>query len=274
MLDVKFVRNNIEAVKNALTRRGGAGVNMDEFAQIDAKRRALLTEVETLKGERNAASAEVAKKKRAKEDASEFIASLGDLSARIKALDEDLKGVDEAVSQALMAIPNMPHESVPDGKSEEDNPVIRVVGDVPAPQDDAPNHWEIGERLNGLDFERAAKITGSRFCVSRGWAATLERALANFMLDVQTTENGYTEILPPAIVNSDSLYGTGQLPKFAEDLFRLDFKDFYLIPTAEVPLTNLHRDETLEEADLPLHTARIRHVFDLKLVRTVRIRAV
>ncbi len=252
MLDVKFVRNNIEAVKNALTRRGGAGVNMDEFAQIDAKRRALLTEVETLKGERNAASAEVAKKKRAKEDASEFIASLGDLSARIKALDEDLKGVDEAVSQALMAIPNMPHESVPDGKSEEDNPVIRVVGDVPAPQDDAPNHWEIGERLNGLDFERAAKITGSRFCVSRGWAATLERALANFMLDVQTTENGYTEILPPAIVNSDSLYGTGQLPKFAEDLFRLDFKDFYLIPTAEVPLTNLHRDETLEEADLPI----------------------
>ncbi|WP_027184237.1 serine--tRNA ligase [Desulfovibrio inopinatus] len=252
MLDVKFVRNNIEAVKDALARRGGAGVNMDEFAQIDAKRRALLTEVETLKSERNAASAEVAKKKRAKEDASDIIASMGDLSARIKALDEELKGVDEAVSQLLMAIPNMPHASVPDGTDENDNPVVRVVGEIPEAQDDAPNHWEVGERLAGLDFERAAKITGSRFCVSRGWAAAMERALANFMLDMQTVEHGYTEVLPPAIVNSDSLYGTGQLPKFAEDLFRLDFKDFYLIPTAEVPLTNLHRDETLDEADLPI----------------------
>jgi seryl-tRNA synthetase len=251
MLDIKFVRKNTTFVQEALEKRGSA-LRVQGFLDLDAKRRALILETETLKAERNSASAEIAKAKRAGEDASGLIARMSEVAERIKALDVSLREVDAQTQEWLMGTPNIPHESTPVGADENDNPVVRVWGEPPSFDFEPREHYEIAGALGGLDFERAAKLTGARFSVLYGWAAKLDRALASFMLDVQTQEHGYTEVLPPYIVNSQSLFGTGNLPKFAEDLFKLENWDYYLIPTAEVPLTNLHRDEILEEDDLPL----------------------
>lgn len=250
MLDLKLMQKNPELVREALRRRHSP-IDMDEFIALDARRRQLLTEVEALKNERNTSSAEVAKKKRAGEDASEIIERVQQVNERIKSLDLETAEVDEAVRQFMLSVPNTPHESVPEGGGEDDNVEISRWGEPPVFDFEPMAHWDMGPALGGLDFERAAKLTGSRFCVSWGWAAKLERALIAFMLDIQTGENGYTEVMPPVIVNRDSMTGTGQLPKFEEDLFRLEGWDYFLIPTAEVPVTNLHRDEVLEEADLP-----------------------
>ena len=250
MLDIRFVRKNLDLVRQALANRN-MSLDMDEFVRLDERRRTLLSEVETLKNERNASSAEVAKRKRQGEDASDLMERLTQVSESIKALDEQMRAADEASQAFLYSVPNLPHASTPVGKSEADNPVVRVVGEKPAFDFAPKEHWELGQNLAGLDFERAAKLTGSRFAVLWGWAARLERALAAFMLDLHTSTHGYTEVSTPYIVNSQSLTGTGQLPKFKEDLFKLENWDYYLIPTAEVPLTNLHREETLDEADLP-----------------------
>lgn len=249
MLDLKFVRNNLDVVRESLKNRNSK-LNVDEFSELDNRRRELVQEVETLKADRNSTSAEVARIKREGGNADEIIARMGDLAGRIKALDEDLKDIEASENNWLVSVPNIPDDSVPVGATEDDNPVIRVWGEKPVFDFEPREHWDIAVELGGVDFERAAKLTGARFAVLRKWGARLERALTSFMVDIQTMEHGYTEIIPPYIVNRDSLYGTGQLPKFAEDLFKLENSEYFLIPTAEVPLTNLHRDEVLDEADL------------------------
>jgi seryl-tRNA synthetase len=250
MFDVKFVRGHVDQITEALNKRR-ASIDLASFLETDARRRQLLGEVEELKSRRNKASGEVARKKRNKEDASELLAELSELSTRIKVLDEELKEVDGATTSFLLTLPNIPHEDVPVGMDEDENREEKIWGEKPGFSFTPREHWEIGTDLGGLDFPRAAKITGSRFVVLKDWAARMERALTSFMIDVHTQEHGYTEIMPPAIINKDSLLGTGQLPKFAEDLFKLENSDYYLIPTAEVPLTNLFRDEILDETDLP-----------------------
>ncbi|SMF37115.1 serine--tRNA ligase [Desulfovibrio gilichinskyi] len=249
MLDLKFVRSNLDVVRESLKNRNSK-LNVDEFSELDDRRRELIQEVEVLKAERNSTSADVAKLKREGGSTDEIIARMGELSGRIKALDEDLKDIEASENNWLVSVPNIPDESVPVGATEDDNPVIRVWGEKPVFDFEPREHWDLAVELGGVDFERAAKLTGARFAVLRKWGARLERALTSFMVDIQTMEHGYTEIIPPYIVNRDSLYGTGQLPKFAEDLFKLENSDYFLIPTAEVPLTNLHRDEILDEEDL------------------------
>jgi seryl-tRNA synthetase len=252
MLDIKFLRQNIDFVRKKMNERGQA-VNLNDFVALDEKRRSVLLEVEILRNERNTASKEIGERKKKKEDASGLIARMSEVSDRIKELDESLKKIEDDLRNILMVIPNVPHESVAYGTSSEDNPVIRVWGEKPQ-FDFAPKpHWEIGEDLNILDFARGAKITGARFTLYRGTGAALERAIINFMLDLHTSKHGYTEMLTPFMVNSESMTGTGQLPKFAEDLFKIDGMDYYLIPTAEVPVTNIHRDEILNEKDLPTY---------------------
>jgi len=250
MLDIKSLRSRFDQVKSALSKRLST-IDLESFLAIDVQRRSLLQEVEELKSLRNKASAEVALKKRNKEDASELLEQMASVSKRIKVLDGELKEVDTKTRDFLLTIPNIPHEDVPVGRDENDNRIERFWGEKPALNFPPKEHWELGTELGGLDFARAAKLTGSRFVVLKNWAARMERALINFMVDVHTLEHGYTEIMPPAIINKDSLLGTGQLPKFAEDLFKLENSDYYLIPTAEVPLTNLFRDEILGEEDLP-----------------------
>ena len=250
MLDVRYVRKNLDTVRQALGNRRMT-LDLDRFALLDEKRRALLAEVETLKTERNASSGEVARLKRAGQDAAHLMERLSEVSERIKALDEDVRRADEESEAFLYSIPNLPHETTPVGKDEKDNPVVRTVGAVPSFGFAPKEHWEIGQGLGELDFDRAAKITGSRFAVLRGNMARLERALVSFMLDVHTGEHGYTEVSTPYMVNADSLRGTGQLPKFEAELFKIENWNYYLIPTAEVPVTNLHRDETLDDSELP-----------------------
>lgn len=251
MLDAKFVRQFPDRVRKALADRK-SGLHLDVFLDMEESRRALLQEVEGLKSSRNQASNEVARRKRGGEDATELLVELSGLSERIKTLDAQLKEFDQHVQDWLLNVPNLPHESVPTGQSEADNSVVRAWGD-PGKLDFEPlEHWDLGQRLRGLDFERAARITGSRFVLAFGWAARLERALINFMLDLHGKEHGYQETLPPFIVNRESLVGTGQLPKFAKDLFKLEEWEYFLIPTAEVPLTNIHRAEILAEEALPL----------------------
>ncbi len=251
MLDLKFMRGNMDLVRQALANRNSS-LSLDQFEELDRKRRELLLESEMLKSERNKASGEVARLKREGRDAQSLLDELAAKSERIKVLDDLLKGVDEEVQGFLLTIPNIPHSSVPVGKSEEDNQVVRTWGEPTAFDFKPKEHWELGAALGGIDFERATKLAGSRFAVLRGWAARLERALAAFMLDVQTRDHGYTEIAPPYMVNRQTMTGTGQLPKFEADLFKLEGWDYFLIPTAEVPLTNLHADETLDEDKLPL----------------------
>jgi seryl-tRNA synthetase len=253
MLDLAFVRDNLELVKQKMRERGMAS-SLDDFESIDRERRKSLVEAESGKARRNKVSEEIAALKKQKQDASALITEMRALGDEIKQLDEKAKALDDQLRELLRNIPNVPHESVPVGGSAADNKEIRRWGE-PRKFDFEPKaHWDLGPQLGILDFERAAKITGARFAVYQGLGAKLERALANFMLDVHTREHGYTEVFPPVIVNADSLYGTGQLPKFEQDLFKLELADkkYYLIPTAEVPVTNLYRDETLEAAQLPI----------------------
>ncbi len=254
MLDLKLLQRSPELVQEALNNRGSK-IDLAVFSELDGNRRALLTEVETLKSERNKASAEVAKRKRAGEDASELLERLSGLSEKIKGLDQQTAEISEQVNEWLLTLPNIPHESVPVGADEKDNPVLSVWGEKPQFDFSPKEHFEIGQELGGLDFERAAKLSGARFAVLWDWAARLERALVAFMLDTHTLEHGYTEVMTPVIVTRETMTGTGQLPKFEEDLFKLVGREQYLIPTAEVPVTNLHREETLAEEQLPLKYA-------------------
>ena len=251
MLDLGFVRDNLELVKQKMRERGMAD-SLADFENLDRERRKFLVEAERGKAQRNRVSDEIAALKKNKQDASSLIAEMKQLGAGIAELDEKAKGLDEQLRGLLRNIPNVPHSSVPVGKSAEDNREVRRWGE-PRQFDFEPKaHWDLGPQLGILDFERASKIAGARFAVYSGVGAKLERALANFMLDVHTRQHGYTEVLPPFIVNSASLYGTGQLPKFAGDLFKLEGTDYWLIPTAEVPVTNLYRDEVLDGERLPV----------------------
>ena len=252
MLDIKYLRQNIDFVA-AKMRERGQETNLEQFIDLDSKRREIIQKVEGLRSERNAVSKQIGGKKQKKEDAADLIARMGEVSNRIKELDESLKQTDEGLQAILMMLPNLPHESVVCGKGAEDNPVVRIWGEKPSFSFTPRPHWEIGESLNILDFTRGAKITGARFTLYRGLGARLERAIINFMLDLHTGEHGYTEVLTPFMVNRESMTGTGQLPKFEEDLFRIDKTDYFLIPTAEVPVTNIHRDEILSEKELPIH---------------------
>jgi seryl-tRNA synthetase len=251
MLDIRFLRQNWEAVRRKMLERGLES-DFGPFLALDARRRDILQAVEVLRSERNTVSREVGDKKKRKEDASALITRMGEVSARIKELDEALKKTEDELGEIVMTIPNIPHESVAYGTSSEDNPVIRTWGEKRLFDFQSRPHWEIGEMTGTLDFARGAKIAGARFTLYRGLGAMLERAIINFMLDLHIWEHGYTEMLPPFMANSDSLTGTGQLPKFVEDLFKIEKTDYYLIPTAEVPVTNIHRDEILMEKDLPL----------------------
>ncbi|KNZ68488.1 seryl-tRNA synthetase [Thermincola ferriacetica] len=252
MLDIKFIRSNPEAVKEALSKRG-AVLGLDNFLKLDEQRRELLVEVEQLKNKRNVVSEEIGKLKKQGQHPEEMILEMRQVSQKIKELDEKVKEVEENLAGALLTIPNIPHESVPVGASDADNQEIRRWGEPRQFAFEPKAHWDIGENLDILDFERAAKITGARFTFYKGLGARLERAVINFMLDLHTREHGYTEIFPPFLVNRDSMIGTGQLPKFEEDMFRIDSVDYFLIPTAEVPVTNIYRGEILDGAQLPLY---------------------
>lgn len=252
MLDIKFIRQHTELVRKKMLERG-LEMDLSPFLKLDGRRRDILQEVEALRNERNTVSREVGERKKRKEDASDLIGRMSEVSFRIKQLDEELKGVEEELNALVMVIPNIPHESVVFGTSADDNPVVRTWGEPPVFSFKPRPHWEIGEDLGILDFARGAKITGARFTVYKGLGAMLERAIINFMLDLHISKHGYTEVLTPFMVNRDSMTGTGQLPKFEEDLFRVDKVDYFLIPTAEVPVTNIHRDEVLDEKDLPIY---------------------
>lgn len=253
MIDIKFVRENIDLLRTAIEHRG-AVVALDSILEVDAKRRSTLHEMEQLRAEQNRANEAIARLKREKQDASEQLAAMKSLSARVKEFDEKVRALDVELQQRMLVIPNVPDASVPVGKDESANREERRWG-TPRQFDFEPkDHVDIGAALGILDFERAAKIAGARFCLSFGAGARLERALINFFLDIHTREHGYTEVLPPFMANTDSLIGTGQLPKFKDDQFVIgnEGKDLYLIPTAEVPVTNIHRDEILNEAQLPI----------------------
>ena len=252
MLEIKFVRQNLEVVQNALAARGHAS-DLDDFKSCDDKRRAILQELEALRHQRNVASDQIADMKKAGENADAVVSQMREVSSKIKTLDKSLADTQETLKKMLLGIPNIPHSSVPVGKDETDNPVIKTAGEPPRFDFESQAHWDIGTKLGILDFERAAKITGARFPLYYGAGARLERALINFMLDIHTQQHGYTETLPPFIVNRQSMTHTGQLPKFEEDLFKLADWDYYLIPTAEVPVTNIHQDEILSEAQLPIY---------------------
>ena len=255
MLDLNFVRDNLPVVEEKLRQRGMDPAEvLQDFRALDAQRRQAITEAENAKAQRNRASEEIAKLKKSGQDAAALMAETKDLRERIPELEKSAKEYETRLQDILAGIPNLPSETVPPGKSAEDNVEVRRWG-APPKFDFAPKpHWEIGEQLGVLDLERAAKLTGARFAVYWDLGARLERALANLMLDLHTREHGYTEVLPPYLVNSDSMYGTGQLPKFAADLFRVPHgeKDLWLIPTAEVPVTNLYRDEVLDASRLPV----------------------
>ena len=251
MLDIKFLRQNLDQVRRKLAERGQT-IDLEQFSALDARRRNLLQEVETLRNERNTVSKEIGDRKKRKADAADLIARMGEVSARIKNLDAILEETESALEAIVMTIPNVPHDSVVRGTSSEDNPIVRTWGDLPRLAFPPRPHWELGESLGILDFTRGSKIAGARFTLYRGAGALLERAIINFMLDLHTGEHGYTEILPPFLANRESMTGTGQLPKFAEDLFKIEGLDYYLIPTAEVPVTNIHREEILNERDLPI----------------------
>jgi len=252
MLELKFVRSNLGDIKEMIKIRG-YDLDISRFETLDQERRGKLSVLEELRHQRNRVNQDIATMKKRGEDASSIIAEMKEVSSKIKEKEKELPEIVEELNNLLMVIPNIPDESVPVGKDENDNPVIRTWGEI-REVDFAPRpHWEIGEGLGILDFECAAKLAGSRFALYRGAGAKLERALISFMLDIHTKEHDYTEILPPFMVNAASMVGTGQLPKFKEDLFKVEGWDLYLIPTAEVPVTNIHRDEILAEADLPVY---------------------
>lgn len=251
MFDAKLLRHQFEKVSESLGNRGPLPDEFHKYTSMDTSRRELLQEVEQLKNRRNVVSQEIAAKKKAKEDAESLILEMRDVSDRIKKLDEEIREIEEQVEAILLALPNLPHDSVPVGASEDDNVEIRRWGDLAEFTFEVKPHWELADELGILDFEAASKVTGSRFVFYKGLGARLERALANFMMDLHSIEHQYEEMLPPMVVNKDSLTGTGQLPKFAEDVYKIADSDYYLIPTAEVPVTNFHRDEILNGEDLP-----------------------
>lgn len=251
MLDLKYVREHLDEVKTKIGRRGLA-IDWNRFADLDGQRRAVLQESETLRAKRNQFSDLIAGKKKKKQDAAEEISQMKEVSSRIKELETGLSETEEALREIMMIIPNLPHPSVVEGQGEEANPEIRRWGKIPEFSFKPKAHWDIGEELDILDFDRGAKITGARFTLMKDMGARLERALINFMLDLHTQKHGYREMLPPFLVNRKTMTGTGQLPKFEEDLFKLCDPDYFLIPTAEVPVTNIHQDEILAEEDLPL----------------------
>lgn len=250
MLDVKILRGDYARVEEALKSRGKSLDLIADFPKLDGRRRELLQESENLKNRRNNVSGEVAKRKKNGEDAQSLIEEMREVSDQIKSLDEEVRELEVSIADLTMAIPNIPHESVPLGKSEADNVEVRRFSEPKEFQFTPKAHWDIAQDLGILDFEAAAKVTGSRFTFYKGLGARLERALINFMMDLHS-DDGYEEILPPYIVNGDSLRGTGQLPKFEEDLFKLKDTDYYLIPTAEVPVTNYYRDEIMSADELP-----------------------
>ncbi|PAB00356.1 serine--tRNA ligase [Enterococcus canintestini] len=253
MLDIKMIRQNMTMVKEKLATRGVPADVLDEFVKLDEERRTLLVKSEELKKQRNDVSAEIAQLKRNKEDATEKIAAMKAVGANIKEYDTKIAAIDEELKMIATTLPNLPNDSVPVGKDEDDNIEVRRFG---TPRDFAfepKAHWEVAENLEILDFERGAKVSGSRFVYYRGLGARLERALYNFMLDLHVYEHGYTEMIPPYIVNSNAMFGTGQFPKFKEDVFQLADTDLTLIPTAEVPLTNYYNGEILDGADLPIY---------------------
>lgn len=251
MLDVRLLRSDYDRVKRALEHRGEPEELIAEFPELDRRRRELLTETERLKNRRNTVSQEVAKIKRAGGDAEALIVEMREVGDRIKQLDDEVRELEAKIGKILIAIPNIPHESVPVGASDADNVEIRRHGEPPVFPFEPKSHWEIADRLGILDFESAARTTGSRFVFYRGLGARLERALISFMMDLHADRHGYEEVLPPYIVHRDSLIGTGQLPKFEEDLFKIEESEFFLIPTAEVPVTNLYRETILDASDLP-----------------------
>ncbi len=252
MLDTHYIREQPQLIKQGYAQRG-VEVDIAGFLELDAKRRDLLQQSEQLKRQKNTVSQQVANLKRQGLSAEAEIAQMKQVSQTTRQLDEQLRHCQQELSQLLLNFPNIPHASVPLGKDDKDNAEVRRWGELPRFDFTPKSHNELGERLKILDFDRAAKITGARFCIYRGVGALLERALANFMLDLHIKEHGYTELLTPYLVNSNSLLGTGQLPKFEQELFKLETDGYYLIPTAEVSVTNIHRDEILTEAQLPLY---------------------
>jgi seryl-tRNA synthetase len=255
MLDIKVLRVNFTEVKEKLQNRGEDLSALDQFEELDQRRRELIVETEKLKSSRNEVSQQVASLKREKQDADHLIKEMREVGDQIKTFDDELRMVEGTLEQLLLSIPNIPHESVPVGETEDDNIEIRQWGKVREFEFEAKPHWDVADHLGILDFERAGKVTGSRFVFYKGLGARLERALMSFMLDLHVDEHGYTEILPPYLVNRTSMTGTGQLPKFEEDAFLIGNEDYFLIPTAEVPVTNLHRDEILSGEELPIRFA-------------------
>jgi seryl-tRNA synthetase len=251
MLDLKLLRENLDAVKARMATRG-AEIDWDEFVRLDRGRRDALANIERLKEKKNRLSGEIGKLKQSGGDPSALMREGEEVSEAIRASEGPLAEIEAAFERVMLTLPNLPHASVKVGKNETENREVRRWGNPPSFDFTPKNHWDIGEELTILDFERAAKVAGARFVVYRGAGARLERALINFMLDLHTTDHGYTEMLPPVLANRTALIATGQLPKFEEDLFRLTQGEYFLIPTAEVPLTNLHRDEILERKDLPI----------------------
>ncbi|RYL94191.1 serine--tRNA ligase [Sporolactobacillus sp. THM19-2] len=253
MLDMKVLRDHYDEIKKKMDKRGEDLADFRKFPKLDKKRRDLISRTEVLKAKRNEVSAQVAAKKRAGEDASDLITSMRKVSSEIKQLDGELNQVESALHEVMLSIPNIPHESVPVGKDEHDNKPIRFWGEPRKFSYEPKPHWDIATRLDILDFERAAKVTGSRFVFYKGLGVRLERALISFMLDLHEDEHGYTTMMPPYMVNRNSMTGTGQLPKFEEDAFKIaDERDYFLIPTAEVPVTNYYRDEILSGDQLPI----------------------
>ncbi len=256
MLELRFIRENLDLVRKKTAHRGISTDNVDEFASVDRERLQLLSEVESLKNKRNVASKEIARLKQGSDDekkeADILIPEMRKASEKIKELDQKLGEVQDRLQDLVLSIPNLCSDDVPRGQDDTDNVELRTWGEKPRFSFDPKPHWEVGEDLGILDFERAAKLSGARFVLLKGLASKMERALTNFMLDLHTQKHGYDEVLPPFLVNSASMTATGQLPKFAEDLFAIKDWDLYLIPTAEVPVTNIHRDETLEESELPI----------------------
>ena len=251
MLDIKLLRQNFQEVKAKLQARGEDLSDLDQFETVDQTRRELIAKTEILKAKRNEVSKEIAQLKRDKQDADEMIREMRAVGDEIKIIDDQLKELDEKLDKIMFSIPNIPHESVPMGETEDDNVVARKWGEVATPEFEQKPHWELATELDILDFERAAKTTGSRFVFYKGLGARLERALLNFMMDLHSDEHGYEEMLPPYLVNRTSMVGTGQLPKFAEDAFKIEDWEYFLVPTAEVPVTNYLRDEILSADQLP-----------------------
>ena len=250
MLDIKFIRSNPDEVTAAMKKRG-MDLDLSEFLSLDENRRKILSEVEQLKSKRNSVSKEIGIMKKNGENADQLVQEMGEVGEKIKELDEQVKNIDTRLQDIILTIPNIPDESLPVG-GESDYRVERTWGEPTKFAFEPQAHWDIGEKLGILDFERATKVTGARFTFYRGLGARLERAVISLMLDIHTSENGYEELIPPYMANKDSMTGTGQLPKFAEDMFKLEGLDYYLIPTAEVPVTNYYRDEILNEKDLPI----------------------